>query len=231
MLAVALGYAISWSIVGSVTEISAGWPGSQLVDFTQRATVVNRDELGTLADNVNHMCAELGRLYRQIEEASKHKSQSLANMSHELRTPLDAILGYSELILDNIYGEIPEAVRGVLDRVQSNGRHLLGLINDALDLAKIEAGQLTLSLADYSFQGVIETVFGAVESLATEKQLALNVEIPYGQKIQTLVESGHCLGRRVALRVTLRRRGVVVTWRRGFMEWTRILAYITGSVD
>jgi signal transduction histidine kinase len=115
---------------------------------------------------------------RELEIASRHKSQFLANMSHELRTPLNAILGYTELILDNIYGEIPEKIRGVLDRVQSNGRHLLGLINDVLDLAKIEAGQLSLSLTDYSLQNVIDTVFVAVESLATEKQLAFNVEIP-----------------------------------------------------
>jgi len=121
---------------------------------------------------------EIEEKRRELEIASRHKSQFLANMSHELRTPLNAILGYTELILDNIYGEVPETLRGVLDRVQSNGRHLLGLINDVLDLAKIEAGQLSLSLADYSLQGVIETVFAAVESLATEKQLALNVEIP-----------------------------------------------------
>src|SRR6202521_1234257 len=83
---------------------------------------------------------------RQLAEASQHKSQFLANMSHELRTPLNAILGYTELILDNIYGDTPEKMRGVLQRIESNGRHLLGLINDVLDLSKIEAGQLTLSL-------------------------------------------------------------------------------------
>ena len=71
-------------------------------------------------------------------------------MSHELRTPLNAILGYTELILDSIYGEAPEKMRDVLERVQANGKHLLGLINDVLDLSKIEAGQLTLSLSDYS---------------------------------------------------------------------------------
>ena len=87
---------------------------------------------------------------RQLEVASRHKSQFLANMSHELRTPLNAILGYTELILDSIYGEAPEKMRDVLERVQTNGKHLLGLINDVLDLSKIEAGQLTLSLSDYS---------------------------------------------------------------------------------
>jgi signal transduction histidine kinase len=89
--------------------------------------------------------------------ASQHKSQFLANMSHELRTPLNAILGYTELILDNIYGETPDKMRSVLDRVQRNGKHLLGLINDVLDLAKIEAGQLTLLLSDYSLKNVIQT--------------------------------------------------------------------------
>ena len=114
---------------------------------------------------------------RQLAEASQHKSQFLANMSHELRTPLNAILGYTELILDSVYGEMPEKMRGVLDRVQSNGRHLLGLINDVLDLSKIEAGQLTLSLADYSLKDVVQTVFSAVEPLAAEKKLALKIDV------------------------------------------------------
>ena len=74
-------------------------------------------------------------------------------MSHELRTPLNAILGYTELIADGIYGEPPEKMHGVLKRVESNGKHLLGLINDVLDLSKIEAGQLDLDLADYSIAG------------------------------------------------------------------------------
>jgi signal transduction histidine kinase len=99
-------------------------------------------------------------------------------MSHELRTPLNAILGYTELILDNIYGETPDKMRAVLDRVQSNGKHLLGLINDVLDLSKIEAGQLTLALSDYSIKDVVHGVYSVVESLATAKQLALKVEVP-----------------------------------------------------
>jgi signal transduction histidine kinase len=114
---------------------------------------------------------------RQLEEASKHKSQFLANMSHELRTPLNAVLGYTELILDKVYGEISEKMRDVLQRIESNGRHLLGLINDVLDLSKIEAGQLTLSLSDYSLKNVIQTVFSAVEPLASEKRIGLRIDV------------------------------------------------------
>jgi signal transduction histidine kinase len=122
--------------------------------------------------------SEIGEKSRQLELASQHKSQFLANMSHELRTPLNAVLGYTELILDSVYGDVPEKARATLERIQSNGRHLLGLINDVLDLSKIEAGQLTLALADYSIKNVVHHVYGSVESLATSKNLALKVELP-----------------------------------------------------
>jgi signal transduction histidine kinase len=124
--------------------------------------------------NLFHEIEEKGR---QLQLASQHKSQFLANMSHELRTPLNAILGYTELILDNIYGDIPDKARATLDRVQSNGKHLLGLINDVLDLSKIEAGQLNLTLTDYSIKDVVYNVFSAVESLANNKKLALKIDL------------------------------------------------------
>ena len=114
---------------------------------------------------------------RQLAEASQHKSQFLASMSHELRTPLNAILGYTELIADGIYGAPPEKMQAVLKRVESNGRHLLGLINAVLDLSKIEAGQFTLDLADYSLQNVAQTVYNAVEPLALDKKLAFKAEV------------------------------------------------------
>ncbi|MGD8961593.1 MAG: ATP-binding protein [Desulfobacterales bacterium] len=125
------------------------------------------------------------RLFREIEEkgrelesANQHKSEFLANMSHELRTPLNAILGYTELILDNIYGAVPEKIQEVLERLEKNGRHLLNLINDVLDLSKIEAGRLTLSLNEYSMEEVVKTVSTSVEALVAEKDLELKVEIP-----------------------------------------------------
>jgi signal transduction histidine kinase len=126
---------------------------------------------------------EIEEKSQQLEIASRHKSQFLANMSHELRTPLNAILGYSELVLDDIYGAVPDKARVALERVQSNGKHLLGLINDVLDLAKIEAGRLTLSLADYSLNEVVASVVASVEALAAEKHLTLKVEVPAGLPI------------------------------------------------
>src|SRR5262249_57413559 len=95
---------------------------------------------------------ELEEKRRELELASRHKSEFLANMSHELRTPLNAVLGYTELVLDSIYGEVPAKIHEVMTRIDKSGRHLLGMINDVLDLSKIEAGQLVLSLAEYSMK-------------------------------------------------------------------------------
>jgi GAF domain-containing protein len=135
------------------------------------------DQAGIAIENVR-LFEEIQDKSRQVAEASKHKSQFLANMSHELRTPLNAILGYTELILDGIYGEAPEKMRTVMERVQSNGKHLLGLINDVLDLSKIEAGQLVLSIQDYSIKDVVHGVYSAVEPLANSKKLAFKIDVP-----------------------------------------------------
>jgi signal transduction histidine kinase len=114
---------------------------------------------------------------RQLEVASQHKSQFLANMSHELRTPLNAILGYSELMADGAYGEPSEKMLGILKRLEANGKHLLGLINDVLDLSKIEAGQLVLELSDYCMQDIAQTVRSTLEPLAADKKLGFKVEV------------------------------------------------------
>lgn len=121
--------------------------------------------------------SEIEEKGKELEIANKHKSEFLANMSHELRTPLNAILGFTELIIDNIYGDVPDKIKDVLERVEKNGRHLLNLINDVLDLSKIEAGRLKLSISDYSMQSIIETAVTSVEALAIEKNLELSVRI------------------------------------------------------
>jgi signal transduction histidine kinase len=156
------------------------------------------DLLETFADQ-SVLAIQNARLFREIEEkgrelaeASKHKSQFLASMSHELRTPLNAILGYTELILDSIYGEPTDKMRTVLERLQAHGKDLLGLINDVVDLSKIEAGQLTLSLDDYSLSDMVHGVVSAVEPLAAEKRLAFKAEVAPG------LPRGHGDGRRLS---------------------------------
>jgi signal transduction histidine kinase len=168
VLALGLGYAISWSVIGPVKEIETRLNRVAAGDFAQRVHVVNRDELGTLADNVNRMCEELGLLYQQIEAASQHKSQFLANMSHELRTPLNAIIGVTEMLREDAQDFKHDADIEPLDRVLGAGRHLLALINDILDLSKIEAGRMELHLESFSLAPVIDDVVKTVETLAAK---------------------------------------------------------------
>jgi signal transduction histidine kinase len=148
------------------------------------------DQAGIAIENVR-LFDEIQEKSRQLEEASQHKSQFLANMSHELRTPLNAILGYTELMADGAYGEPSEKMSAVLKRLESNGRHLLGLINDVLDLSKIEAGQLALELSDYSVQDIAQTVRSTLEPLAADKKLEFKVEVA------PRLPSGHGDGRRL----------------------------------
>ena len=148
------------------------------------------DQAAIAIENVR-LFDEIQDKSRQLEVASQHKSQFLANMSHELRTPLNAILGYTELMADGIYGELPEKTMGVLKRLESNGRHLLGLINDVLDLSKIEAGQLVLDLSDYSLEDIAQTVRSTLEPLAADKKLAFKVDMA------PKLPAGHGDGRRL----------------------------------
>jgi signal transduction histidine kinase len=161
-------------IIGALTVLrqTPGAFSEEIVRLIQ--AFATQSALAIQNANLFHEIEETGR---QLAVASQHKSEFLANMSHELRTPLNAILGYTELIQDNIYGQVPDKIREVLDRVQSSGRHLLGLINDVLDLSKIEAGRLTLSIVDYSMKEVVQTVVMATEALVAEKKLALRIAI------------------------------------------------------
>src|SRR5262249_26671329 len=123
---------------------------------------------------------EIERKGRELEIASQHKSQFVANMSHELRTPLAAMLGYAELLKEGIYGALPEKSTPIVTRIQSNGKHLLGLINTVLDISKIEAGQFKLNLNEYALGDVIETVRIATESLAAGKRLQFKTDVAKG---------------------------------------------------
>jgi signal transduction histidine kinase len=147
-------------------------PGGVVATYGDITELKHRE---TELDNLVH---EIAVARDAAETANRAKSQFLANMSHELRTPLNAILGYTELMAEGTYGELCEEMLEVLKRLETNGRHLLGLINDVLDLSKIEAGQLVLELSDYCIQDIAQTVRSTLEPLAADKKLAFKVEVP-----------------------------------------------------
>jgi signal transduction histidine kinase len=194
VFALLCGFVISWSFILPVREAQGFLDKVAAGRFGGRIRVPNRDEFGTLADRMNHMsqelhrfdgeqrraAAELGRLNQQLAQSSKAKSEFLANMSHELRTPMNAILGFTEMLQDGLYGEVPAPLKEPLADIQVNGRHLLRLINDVLDLSKIEAGRMHLALNDYSVREVLDIVYTSLRSLASEKGLAFVLDVPDG---------------------------------------------------
>ncbi len=168
MLALLLGFVLSWSLIGPIQRIDARLAAIASGDFSGHVDVTNRDELGALAANVNRMNDELRRLYKELETASQHKSDFLANMSHELRTPLNAIIGFSQVLREGMVGEVNEKQEEYLEDILSSGNHLLSLINDVLDLSKVEAGQVELEIAPFSLQDALERGVVMVRERATK---------------------------------------------------------------
>jgi signal transduction histidine kinase len=182
---------ISWAFILPVHAAQAFLTDVAAGRFGGSVAVPNRDEFGALAANLNETSRELARLDAdqrrtadtlrslnvRLEQASRAKSEFLANMSHELRTPLNAILGFTEMILDGLYGEVPAELKEPLADTQTNGKHLLRLINDVLDLSKIEAGRMELSVGDYSVEDVVGTVRASLRSLAGERGLEFVTEV------------------------------------------------------
>jgi signal transduction histidine kinase len=120
---------------------------------------------------------------RQLEVASQHKSEFLANMSHELRTPLNAIIGFSEVLSERLFGDLNEKQEEYLKDIHASGQHLLSLINDILDLSKIEAGRMELELADFHLPTALDNALTLVRERAARRGIALqmNVDSRLGQ--------------------------------------------------
>ncbi len=192
LLALALGFVISWSVIMPVREADVFLSAVSKGEFGATISVPNRDEFGALADHMNRMsralqqldedqrqgARQLRALNEELERASRAKSEFLASMSHELRTPMNAILGFTELMIDETYGEVPKTLKQPLADIQTNGWHLLRLINDVLDLSKIEAGRMDLSPVEYLAADLVHTVQASLRSLAIEKGLELRVDVP-----------------------------------------------------
>jgi signal transduction histidine kinase/CheY-like chemotaxis protein len=176
LLALVLGFAISSSLSGPVQRMDARLAELAEGDFSGRVDVPNRDELGTLAANLNRMNDELGGLYRKLEAASRAKSDFLANMSHELRTPLNAIIGFSEVLLEQMFGPLNAKQAEYLGDIVTSGRHLLLLINDTLDLSKIEAGKMELELTTFALPAVLEDGVTMVRERAARHGIECSVD-------------------------------------------------------
>ncbi len=168
VLALLLGFVLSWSVIGPIQSIDTRLAAIASGDFSGHVEVQNRDELGALGAKVNRMNDELRRLYTELEAASQHKSEFLANMSHELRTPLNAVIGFSQVLRDEMVGSVNEKQAEYLDDITSSGNHLLSLINDVLDLSKVEAGQVELEVHPFSLREALERGVVMVRERAME---------------------------------------------------------------
>jgi signal transduction histidine kinase len=187
VLALGLGFVISWSFILPVREAEGFLGQVAKGNFGASIDVPNRDEFGALARRMNEMSRELHELYdaqrraahqlqvlnAELEQASRAKSNFLASMSHELRTPMNAILGFTEMIRDGLYGEIPPEIQEPVSDIHTCGKQLLGLINNVLDLSKIEAGHMELALGEYVVEDLVNTVKLSLRSLAATKGLDL----------------------------------------------------------
>ena len=169
VLAGSLGFVLSWSLIGPIQRIDSRLGAIASGDFSGHVEVDNRDELGALAANVNRMNDQLRSVYAELEQASRHKSEFLANMSHELRTPLNAIIGFSQVLRDEMVGSVNPKQAEYLEDIISSGNHLLSLINDVLDLSKVEAGQVDLEVRPFSLREALERGVVMVRERATEE--------------------------------------------------------------
>jgi len=181
LLAIATSVLLARRLVRPIESIQAAAAKIGSGALNQRIETPSNDELGALAEEFNRMAARLQGSYssleqkvqertrelatalgaldeksRELEAASRHKSEFLANMSHELRTPLNAIIGFSQVLGEKLFGEVNAKQEEYLDDILSSANHLLALINDILDLSKVEAGQLELEVAPFSMREALE---------------------------------------------------------------------------
>jgi signal transduction histidine kinase len=172
ILAIVLGYAISSSVIGPVAEVEAGLGQIAAGNFSQRVEVANRDELGALAKNVNRMCEELGRLYRQLEAANLAKSRFIAAASHDLRQPLHAL----NLFVTQLRTEVdPEEKARLATRIDAAVTAMNDLFNALLDISKLDAGVLVPNVSDFPVDQLLDRLETTFTPVAREKGLRLRV--------------------------------------------------------
>jgi len=183
VVALMLGFVLSWAFILPLRRTERALAAITAGDFAQHVDVPNRDEFGKLASDVNGTSERLATLFddqrtlagqlsetnTSLERASEAKSRFLTNVSHELRTPMTAILGFTDALLAGVDGPLNEEQTASLGWVQRGGRDLLGLINELLDLSKIEAGKITLDAEPFDPRELVESVVAQHRSLAAQK--------------------------------------------------------------
>lgn len=192
LIAQLLGFITSWSFITPVKAAEHFLGRVAEGKFDTTITVDNRDEFGVLAARMNDMSRSLGRLYEEQREAagqmsslneqlihaSEAKSDFLARMSHELRTPLNAIIGYTEMLQEEAEEQNRQEFIPDLEKIGGAGKHLLALINDILDISKIEAGKMDLFLESFALDAMLEDVVTTIKPLVEKNGNRLDVQRP-----------------------------------------------------
>jgi signal transduction histidine kinase len=187
VVALLLGFLLSWSFILPVRRMKLALAGIRSGQLRQRVDVPNRDEFGELARGLNDTSDQMANLFddqrmltdqlsetnASLAKASEAKSRFLANVSHELRTPMNAILGFTDALLAGVDGPLNAEQRASLEWVQRGGRDLLGLINEILDLSKIEAGRMSINAELFEPRELVESVLAQHRSLAAQKGIRL----------------------------------------------------------
>ncbi|MDP9318961.1 MAG: ATP-binding protein, partial [Actinomycetota bacterium] len=187
MVALLLGFLLSWAFILPIRKMQRALAEITTGNFDQHVEVPNRDEFGRLTQDLNSTSERLSTLFESqrtlaerlgesnasLTRASEAKSRFLASVSHELRTPMNAILGFTDALLAGVDGPLNEEQVESLGWVQRGGRDLLGLINEILDLSKIEAGKLTLDAEPFDPRELIDSIVAQHRSLAAQKEIEL----------------------------------------------------------
>src|SRR6185369_3454307 len=149
-------------------------------DYSVRVRPMGDDEIGTLRDGFNDMLAQIERRQHErdlADQRTREKSQFLANMSHELRTPLNSILGFSEILLERLPDRVSARDMKFLQNINNSGQHLLGIINDILDLSKVEAGRMEVHPERVSLTNVVDSVVNVMKGVSAKRRVGFDIDI------------------------------------------------------